>query len=69
MNCGAFFAIGHLTAAVPPDANVITLLTPATPKRPVQAMSILVFRRGNQPLPTPTMIAISLSSASVTVPP
>ena len=51
MNCGAFFGIGYLTAAVPLDARVITLLTPATRDRPVQTISVLVFRRGNQPLP------------------
>ncbi len=46
---GAFKGIGHLTAAVPPDASVITLLTPATRDRPVQAMSVLVFRKGTRP--------------------
>ena len=41
--------IGHLTVAVPLDASVITLLTPATRERPVKAMSVLVYRKGNRP--------------------
>lgn len=45
MNCGAFFNIGHITAAVPSGARVITLTTPGAADRTVRETKLVVFRK------------------------
>jgi len=51
LNRGAFVEIGHITAAVPAGARVITLATPLA-DRTVRETSLMVFRK-NPRFPPP----------------